>query len=87
MEGSKLGTLSNNWNGKKTKQFNKDKNNTKECRCLPEELAESLVIGDCFVVVLREPILNILKTPFLHQLAGRFGFLVEQRQEAQCVYY
>jgi len=43
---------------------------------LPEELAESLVVGDGFIVVLREAILNILKTPFKHQLAGGFGLLL-----------
>jgi len=41
----------------------------------PEELAEGLVVGDGFVVLLGEAILNVLQAPLLHQLAGRFGFL------------
>lgn len=41
----------------------------------PEELAEGLVVGDGFVIVLREGVLDVLETPLLHQLTRRFGFL------------
>lgn len=44
-------------------------------RALPEELAEGLVVGDGFVVVLGEAILDVLKAPLLHQLAGGLGLL------------
>lgn len=48
---------------------------------MPQELAESLVVGDGFIVVLCEAVLNILKTPFMHQLAGGFGFLRKCRED------
>lgn len=46
---------------------------------LPEELAESLVVRDGFVVVLSEAILDVFKAPLLHQLAGWFGLLWKHR--------
>lgn len=48
-------------------------------RALPEELAESLVVGDGFVVVLSEAILDVFEAPLLHQLAGGFGLLGRRR--------
>lgn len=48
---------------------------TFKMRCLPEELAESLVVSDGFVVVLSEAVLDVFETPLLHQLAGRLGLL------------
>lgn len=45
----------------------------------PEELAESLVVGDGLVVVLGEAVLDVLQAPFLHQLAGRLGLLGGRR--------
>lgn len=48
-------------------------------RALPEELAESLVVGDGSVVVLREAVLDVFKAPLLHQLAGGFGLLGKSR--------
>lgn len=41
----------------------------------PQELAESLVVGDGLVVVLSEAVLDVLQAPLLHQLAGRLGLL------------
>lgn len=45
-------------------------NGTFKVRCLPEELAESLVVSDGFIVVLSEAVLDVFETPLLHQLAG-----------------
>lgn len=47
---------------------------------LPEELAEGLVVGDGFVVVLGEAVLDVLEAPLLHQLAGGLGLLGRGRQ-------
>lgn len=54
---------------------------TAELSWLPEELAERLVVGDGFVVVLSEAILDVFKAPLLHQLAGGFGLLRKHRQK------
>lgn len=47
----------------------------------PEELAESLVVGDGFVIVLREGVLDVLEAPLLHQLTRRLGFLQDEKEE------
>lgn len=56
--------------GKQNRAVNIGRYSRHKIRCLPEELAESLVVGDGFIVVLGEAVLNVLETPLLHQLAG-----------------
>lgn len=52
----------------------------------PEELAESLVVGDGLVVVLGEAVLDVLQAPLLHQLAGGLGLLGGERRDVELLY-
>lgn len=53
----------------------------------PEELAESLVVGDGLVVVLGEAVLDVLQAPLLHQLAGGLGLLGGERRDVESLHY